>query len=1233
MSNEVKIGELSWVLKAVDDKLKASVAESRRIIGGLRQSAKKDFEDVKKASGEAVDKEAVKKAAEESRKSVKGLRDSARKDLDEIKAASGKAIDTPRIKAAVEGAKKDVRRLAEEWKKAGENIRRNFNASMDAVEKHNQQKSVKMARDIANGFQRAGAAMTVGLTVPLVAAGKTAIDTAVHFDGLKASLISVTGSALIAEGQWSKLLLLSKKPGIEFEGAVIAARNLQAMGISFKEATRLIEGFGNATVRVGGTADDFRESIRQWSQMLSSGKVQADELRIIMERLPDVGAVIKGKFGTFNSEAIQKQIEAGKLSIEEFNRTVVDGLRDLRTPLPGVREDLKNVRLEVTLMWQELGHELMPVFKQTISVVRDMARWFGNLDGGTQKLIVTAGILSAAIGPATGLVGTLWKAGSAVKTFIEFLRTWKAAADAAAASQAVLNAAAAAGGTAATSGAAAGGGWLTRTVGLGVMRVAGPLALLAAPSMTGGSIIDPATGKRIAPGDTVEGRYAGSLAAMDPEQRYEAIRQAYFTAGPKQPFEQNVLDRAREIPYVRDLIKEVGALNKEMAKANARSDSLSQQQQSDSVQKMILDAQREIFGRTNPGKAAMLEWELKNNPDKFAGASQKQLNELRAAARKEDQLDAIGAKQAKAIKDASRAITDKLILEMVNTVKLPSTEASCAYFASQIIEKVTGVDIPGANGIGGAKALVDHVRKAGGQDIADPTKAPIGSLIYFRGPGYGKQKFNEGGSMVGYHVGVSIGNGQYIDASGDGGRDRKGKPRRIGRDARALTLPWAVKGTTGSGGVLTLTDQELEQLQSEVESAVQARLLEAAKTEAEKFIVRFGPRERRTDKAWLDAWDHGYAESMARDRLAAEEQAKKDEEENTKNLWDQFNSSLEESTENVKRQAQEWQERERGFNEMMADLRRANAIGANASRVANFDYDMKNTPWKFEGYTKEQLDEWRGALKDQDDADEAEKRGQEWFERRTETMRKVREEQRQAQDRDARYLDVVRDYEREMNTLLGLSDELYQKQELIKQGFLAWQAEAIVAARKEVEQFRKTQDELMGLAERGSRILVSGFEEALEGKNPFDSLLSSFRQTINQMIAEWLAMQAKMLIFKMIGGLGGGGGAGSSNPWSAMTNALGLPGRASGGPVTKDNAYWVGELGPELFVPSRSGHIVNSAQSRQGSGAEAPVTNITVKMVLNNVQNPAAFAANSDQIAGELGRQISRVTKRNGGRR
>ena len=70
---------------------------------------------------------------------------------------------------------------------------------------------------------------------------------------------------------------------------------------------------------------------------------------------------------------------------------------------------------------------------------------------------------------------------------------------------------------------------------------------------------------------------------------------------------------------------------------------------------------------------------------------------------------------------------------------------------------------------------------------------------------------------------------------------------------------------------------------------------------------------------------------------------------------------------------------------------------------------------------------------------------------------------------------------------------------------------------------------------------------------------------------------------------GGGGGLVQLGA-SLLTSALGLPGRATGGPVAPGRAYRVGERGPELFVPTASGQVVPG-----GGGGRDVRVNIAVR--------------------------------------
>lgn len=79
--------------------------------------------------------------------------------------------------------------------------------------------------------------------------------------------------------------------------------------------------------------------------------------------------------------------------------------------------------------------------------------------------------------------------------------------------------------------------------------------------------------------------------------------------------------------------------------------------------------------------------------------------------------------------------------------------------------------------------------------------------------------------------------------------------------------------------------------------------------------------------------------------------------------------------------------------------------------------------------------------------------------------------------------------------------------------------------------------------------------------------------------------------------------------------APGLPGRATGGPVSPGRAYLVGERGPEVFVPSAAGQVV----ARTAGGARD--VRVTV-----NVNAPAG--ADGAQALVRSSRQVARAVRR-----
>ena len=91
----------------------------------------------------------------------------------------------------------------------------------------------------------------------------------------------------------------------------------------------------------------------------------------------------------------------------------------------------------------------------------------------------------------------------------------------------------------------------------------------------------------------------------------------------------------------------------------------------------------------------------------------------------------------------------------------------------------------------------------------------------------------------------------------------------------------------------------------------------------------------------------------------------------------------------------------------------------------------------------------------------------------------------------------------------------------------------------------------------------------------------------------------------------GGSGSGLGSLLTSLLSGIGgAPGRATGGPVSAGRAYWVGERGPELFVPPGGGRI----ETIGGGGSQRKV-NVAIAITTLQPGDPQLLQKSSRQVA------------------
>lgn len=173
---------------------------------------------------------------------------------------------------------------------------------------------------LATGFGLSKAAV-LAFAAALAFGGKAALDAALQMDRLSKAYTTITGSSASAQQQLSYLYDVSTRLGLQFQSTAESAKTFFAAGKGTsleKDLNGIFEAVSSAGAALALSQDDMQGAFLALGQMISKGKVQAEELRgQLGERLP--GAFqLAAKAMNMTTAELDKFMADGKLTAEEL---------------------------------------------------------------------------------------------------------------------------------------------------------------------------------------------------------------------------------------------------------------------------------------------------------------------------------------------------------------------------------------------------------------------------------------------------------------------------------------------------------------------------------------------------------------------------------------------------------------------------------------------------------------------------------------------------------------------------------------------------------------------------------------------------------------------------------------------------------------------------------------------------------------------------------------------------
>lgn len=258
----------------------------------------------------------------------------------------------------------------------------------------------------------AGAAMTAGVTLPILGMAKSLADSASDMNETLSKNIAVFGDWSLDVEQWAdkaaESIGMSRKAAIDaadsfglmFKNAGKTNSDAMDMSFAFAQLSADLASFYNASTdeaaqALGAGLRGESEPLRRFGVFLDDATLRAEALKMGLIKTTKEALTPQQKIlASYNVIMAQTKTAQG-----DFARTS-EGAANQQRILAARIENLKT----------ELGQKLLPIFSKIIETLQKAVSWFSTLSEDKKKMIMVALGLVAALGPLLFIIGALTKA-------------------------------------------------------------------------------------------------------------------------------------------------------------------------------------------------------------------------------------------------------------------------------------------------------------------------------------------------------------------------------------------------------------------------------------------------------------------------------------------------------------------------------------------------------------------------------------------------------------------------------------------------------------------------------------------------------------------------------------------------------------------------------------------------------------------------------------------------------
>lgn len=192
-----------------------------------------------------------------------------------------------------------------------------------------------------------------------------------------------------------------------FGNVIDGAPNLQELGLSFEQSTKLLGNFEQAGVDSSSALGSLSKAAVNYAKdgkSLSDGLAETQEKILGAKDQTEALNAASEVFGTKGAVRMVDAIKRGTLNLAELGSTseesqgiVSKTFENTLDPIDKETVAMNNVKLAMADFGNAISEAVAPILEALIPIIQKVATWFSNLSGTSKTIIVVIGIVASVI--------------------------------------------------------------------------------------------------------------------------------------------------------------------------------------------------------------------------------------------------------------------------------------------------------------------------------------------------------------------------------------------------------------------------------------------------------------------------------------------------------------------------------------------------------------------------------------------------------------------------------------------------------------------------------------------------------------------------------------------------------------------------------------------------------------------------------------------------------------------